>query len=163
MSGHVNGVLKVCSQLQGKVWWFNSRIWNSVVLFVWLSISSISLDVWCNQWLNNCLKKKNYTTFILLMVFVFLMVCIGSLNYLKQKPIAHSRINIDCLLLQQLTIEGGNSHCNIFQIFCGKERDGNQTQEKAACSVPLLQYLDALQTCLFLMKSNAIYLALWSL
>ncbi|WZZ82440.1 hypothetical protein YC2023_103012 [Brassica napus] len=30
----------------------------------------------CNQWLNNCLKKRNNATFILLMVFVFLMITI---------------------------------------------------------------------------------------
>ncbi|CAN6905718.1 unnamed protein product [Brassica oleracea] len=28
------------------------------------------------KWLNNCLKKRNNTTFILLMVFVFLMITI---------------------------------------------------------------------------------------
>ncbi|CAF1718581.1 BnaCnng22700D [Brassica napus] len=78
---------------------FESLMEKRTVVVEWVMI-------YTKKWLDNCLKKKNYTTFILLMVFVFLM----------------------------LTIEGGNSHCNIFQIFCGKERDGNQTQEKAACS-----------------------------
>ncbi|KAG2257704.1 hypothetical protein Bca52824_076998 [Brassica carinata] len=33
-------------------------------------------------WLNNCLGKRNYNTFILLMVFVLLVVCIVFLTYL---------------------------------------------------------------------------------
>lgn len=38
--------------------------------------------IWCIQWLNNWVGKRNYTTFILLMVFVLLMVCIAPFNYL---------------------------------------------------------------------------------
>ncbi|CAN7008511.1 unnamed protein product, partial [Brassica oleracea var. botrytis] len=38
-----------------------------------VTFGAFSLDVWCNQWLNNYFSKRNYTTFILLMVFDFLI------------------------------------------------------------------------------------------
>ncbi|CAN7087572.1 unnamed protein product, partial [Brassica oleracea var. botrytis] len=78
--------------------------------------------------LNNCVGNMNYDTSILLMVFVLPIVCTVSLNYLKQKPIAHSSNIIDCILLQQLMIEGGTANAIFFRCFVAKK--GTETKLK---------------------------------
>ncbi|KAG5414433.1 hypothetical protein IGI04_002000, partial [Brassica rapa subsp. trilocularis] len=57
-----------------------------------------------------------------------LTVRIVSLNYLKHKPIAHSSNIINCLLLQQLMIEGGTANAIFFRCFVAKK--GTETELK---------------------------------
>ena len=75
------------------------------------------------QWLNNCVGKRNYTTFILLMIFVLLMVGrFVSLDCQKQlimflNELAHFFNQI----VVQLIIEGGTATAIFVRCFTDKK------------------------------------------
>lgn len=89
------------------------------------------------QWLNNCIGKRNYTTFILLMVSVVFMVSyiVGKFSIFGSFSSVKFTIRLIFFLLQ-LIIEGGTAVAVFIRCFADKRGMEHELVQKLHSKFP---------------------------